>query len=91
MQCYFFLQSKWVFSDSGYTPQVSKFMRPPNDERNILFTNAEEEVFLPECELVLNLVEDGESGRAFATAFSQVKSRKLPFGEDASVTPLFFC
>ena len=47
-------------------------MSPPNDERNVMFTNAEEEVFVPECELVLKVAEDGEAGRAFATAFSQV-------------------
>ena len=38
-------------------------MSPPNDERNVMFTNAEEEVFVPECELVLKVAEDGEAGR----------------------------
>ena len=52
-------------------------MCPPNDERNIMFTNAEEEVFVPECELVLKVAEDGEGSRAFATAFSQVNTANL--------------
>ena len=42
-------------------------MTPPNDERNLLFSNAEEEIFLPECDLVLTITEDGESSRAFST------------------------
>lgn len=46
---------------------VSKIMTPPNDERNLLFSNAEEEIFLPECDLVLTITEDGESSRAFST------------------------
>jgi hypothetical protein len=53
-------------------PQVSKIMCPPNDDRNMMFTNAEEEVFVGECDLVLNLADEGEGNRSFATAFSQV-------------------
>ena len=47
--------------------QVSKIMTTPGDERNLMFTNAEEEVFLPECDLVLTISEDGETSRAFST------------------------
>jgi hypothetical protein len=47
-------------------------MCPPNDDRNMMFTNAEEEVFVGECDLVLNLADEGEGNRSFATAFSQV-------------------
>ena len=42
-------------------------MTTPGDERNLMFTNAEEEVFLPECDLVLTISEDGETSRPFST------------------------
>ena len=42
-------------------------MTTPGDERNLMYTNAEEEVFIPECDLVLTITEDGESSRAFST------------------------
>ena len=34
---------------------ISRLLMSPNDERNVMYTNAEEEVFLPECDLVLDL------------------------------------
>lgn len=46
---------------------VSKTSSPLNDARNLMYTNAEEEVFLPECDLVLNLEEEGEESRSFST------------------------
>ena len=32
-----------------------QFVAPDGDDRNVIFTNAEEEVFIPECDLVLEM------------------------------------
>jgi len=34
-----------------------QFVAPDGDDRNVIFTNAEEEVFIPECDLVLDMNE----------------------------------
>jgi len=43
---------------------ISRLLSAPNDERNIMYTNAEEEVFLPECDLVLDLACSSTPGGA---------------------------
>ena len=42
------------FNFSHYV-MISRLLVSPSDERNVMYTNAEEEVFLPECDLVLDL------------------------------------
>ena len=41
---------------------ISRLLVSPHDERNVMYTNAEEEVFLPECDLVLDLACSSSSG-----------------------------
>ena len=43
---------------------ISRLLVAPNDERNVMYTNAEEEVFLPECDLVLDLACSSSPGGA---------------------------
>jgi hypothetical protein len=56
-------------------------MTPPNDVNNMLYTNAEEEVFIPECDLVLDISEGGDGARSFAT-LSQVQSQPFKSGAE---------
>jgi hypothetical protein len=43
---------------------ISRLLMAPSDERNVMYTNAEEEVFLPECDLVLDLACSSSPGGA---------------------------
>ena len=49
---------------------ISRLLMSPNDERNIMYTNAEEEVFLPECDLVLDLACNSSAGVSNSTGNS---------------------
>ena len=40
---------------------ISRLLVSPSDERNVMYTNAEEEVFIPECDMVLDLACGGPS------------------------------
>jgi len=53
---------------------ISRLLVSPNDERNIMYTNAEEEVFLPECDLVLDLACSSSSGGATNNGSNQASS-----------------
>ena len=53
---------------------ISRLLVSPNDERNVMYTNAEEEVFLPECDLVLDLACNSSSGGASNNAINSANS-----------------
>jgi len=70
-----------------------QFVAPDGDDRNVIFTNAEEEVFIPECDLVLEMESpagtsqetnggsnSASSSRTFNSSFTSdeyVEKRKL--------------
>ena len=67
---------------------ITRLFVSPNDDRQVIYTNAEEEVFLPECDMVLDMdcglpaarsSNNASSGRTFSaiTSDEYIEKRKL--------------
>jgi hypothetical protein len=51
--------------------QISKVRTSPKEPENLIFLNAEEENFLPLCDMYLNMEDEGEPVRSIS-AFDEV-------------------
>jgi len=65
-----------------------QFVAPDGDDRNVIFTNAEEEVFIPECDLVLEMETANDttsSSSSSAAAASSSRTFNSSFTSDEYV------
>ena len=53
---------------------ISRLLVSPSDERNVMYTNAEEEVFVPECDIVLDLACGASPGGGGAATVNSPNS-----------------
>ena len=52
-----------------------QFVAPDGDDRNVIFTNAEEEVFIPECDLVLEMESPAGTSQETSGGTNSASSR----------------
>lgn len=64
-----------------------QFVAPDGDDRNVIFTNAEEEVFIPECDFVLDMetANDTTSSSSSSAAASSSRTFNSSFTSDEYV------
>ena len=52
-----------------------QFVAPDGDDRNVIFTNAEEEVFIPECDFVLDMETANDTTSSSSSSAAASSSR----------------